>query len=185
MKISSTRIGSSSSDTVHDDSAERDNDRFARLLDSKRQDELNSSSHHHSDGLLEGDIPGQFRLEASSTTQTGDSAAVPPAVDTQRLVDEIVQQISRQNRGLAQNVEIQFQSTALNGLRVQLQSQGTGLSVNFYAHSEELGAALKEHFDELSKTLMSKGFHPERLSVSLTRPALTLPYPQRVRRSTG
>ena len=170
MKISSTRIDSSTSDTVHDDSTGRDNDRFARLLDSKRHDELNSSSQHHSDAALEGDIPGQVRLEASSATQTGDSAVVQPAVDIQRLVDEMVQQISRQNAGSAQNIEIQFQSTVLNGLRVQLQSQGTGLSVNFYTHSEEVGAALKGHFDELSKTLKSKGFRPERLNVSLTRP---------------
>ena len=170
MKISSTRIDSSTNDTVHDDSTGRDNDRFARLLDSKRHDELNSSSQHHSDAALEGDIPGQFSFEASSATQPGDSAVVQPAVDIQRLVDEIVQQISRQNAGLSQNIEIQFQSTVLNGLRVQLQSQDTGLSVNFYTHSEEVGAALKGHFDELSKTLKSKGFRPERLNVSLTRP---------------
>jgi flagellar hook-length control protein FliK len=166
MKISSTRTDSSTRDTVHDDSTGRDNDRFARLLDSKRHDELNSSSQQHSDAA---DIPGQFPLEASSATQTGDSAVVQPAVDIQRLVDEIVQQISRQNAGSAQNIEIQFQSTVLNGLRVQLQSQGTGLSVNFYTHSEEVGAALKGHFDELSKALKSKGFRPERLNVSLTR----------------
>jgi len=168
MKIGGTRIGSSTRDAVHDDSTGRDNDRFQRLLDAKRREELDSSSHHQSDALLEGDIPGQFPLQASSTLETGDSPVVQPAVDLQQLVDEIVQQISRQN---AQNIEIQFQSTTLNGLQVQLQGQGTGLSVHFYTPSEEVGAALKGHFDELSKALKSKGFRPERLSVSLTRPA--------------
>jgi len=170
MKISSTRTGSSTSDTVRDDSPGRDNDRFQKLLDSKRHEELNSSSQHHSDAAPQGDIPGPSPLEAASGIETGDSAVVQPAVDIQRLAEEIVQQISRQNAGLGQDVEIQFQSTVLNGLRVQLHSQGTGLSVNFYTHSEEVGAALKGHFDELSRTLKSRGFHPERLSVSLTRP---------------
>jgi len=183
MKISGARIGSDTRGTVHDDSS-RDNDRFARLLDSKRHDELNSNSQHHSDAALQADLPWQSLVEAPPPTQTDDAAMLQPAVDIQRLVDEIVQQISQQNASLSQNIEIQFQSTVLNGLRVQLQSQGTGLLVNFYTQSEAVGAALQGHFDELSRTLTSKGFHPERLSVSLMGSPSTL-YAQRMSRSTA
>jgi Flagellar hook-length control protein FliK len=176
MKISSARISSNTSDAVHDDSAGKDNDRFAKLLNAKRHEELDSQ--HHS----EADVP--WTMEAPPPAEAGDAAAIQPAVDVQRLVDEIVQQISRENAGSTSNIEIQFQSAVLNGLRVQLQSQGAGVVVNFYTQSEEVGAALRGHFDELSRMLKSKGFRPERLTVSLARPSST-PSSQRMTRSTA
>ena len=110
---------------------------------------------------------GPADLAAPAPAQGTASPAQIESPGLQGLVNEIL--VVTQPGG-QQGVEVQFNSTTLNGLRVSIAHNNDQTTIKFSTTSSSVSQLLNRNLDQLSQALQAKGLHVAPIQVELNAP---------------
>jgi len=95
----------------------------------------------------------------------------PRGAQPARVIDSLVQEIvAGVNAAGAEEVQIQLQSSTLEGLRIHISKEEGNLSVQFFSRSEEVSGLLSRNLESLASGLAARGLAVGALQVQ-TSPA--------------
>jgi flagellar hook-length control protein FliK len=163
-----------SEDAAAVDQTDDESSTFAQLLAKKRSaagedhGTKPKSTQQQADGIDTAER-GVARQKEGTATQT---AAVKGAegsriVELPRELQALVHEISVSLNGAKhKQVNIELNSNVLKGLHIQIEQQGTGVSIQFVSASDSVGAMLTRNMSALSEALANRGVDVNRLQVT-------------------
>lgn len=164
-------VSDSSNSPEKADSSEKSN--FSKMLAKKRDGSKDTESFQ----ALQEKRPGN----AESTTANLIDAQQRPAersiqtteIESKHMVtvppelQQVVQEISVAiNAAGNHQVQIELNSTALKGLRINIEKQGEGVAIQFQSNSDQVSGLLSRNVDSLMQGLGDRGVTVSNISIS-------------------
>lgn len=89
-------------------------------------------------------------------------AAAAPPNPVEGLVEEILVGVNRKGQS---EVQLQFDSSTLKGLRVHLSQDSVGIAIEFFSRSGDVAQLLARHSYQLNQALADKGVEVSRVQI--------------------
>jgi hypothetical protein len=104
--------------------------------------------------------------------------AAPAHVNETDVIQSIVQEILVVTEaGGPPTVDVQFNSTTLDGLRVRISGNKDEIAIRFSTSSESVLHLLKQHVGELSDVVQAKGLHVAPIQIEMRPAPVVSPQP--------
>ena len=145
---------------------------FDKVMRRKAEDAKSDKKRPLMSGL--GDDPGSANAAVASAPfldllVQAPAAAGTPALAPAKQLDGLAQEIVvHATPGVEPKVELQFQSTTLDGLNVRITRKGDEISIRFLTGSDSVAQLLAQNSGQLSQALSAKGLQVAPIRVELS-----------------
>ena len=175
MRVRSDSVGSALPASRSSEPSASESSAFESSLERKSEERRTKNSGEKSSGRGPED-DGKPSLTTSPVLlsplrdMVPSAAAKPSAAPEVRDLDGLVQEILVvAGPGRAPLVEVQFHSSTLEGLNVQVSKTGDEISIRFLTSSASVAQLLSQKSDQLSQGLEAKGLQVATIQVELTQ----------------